>query len=59
MEDVVNKEPEDLASAYNLAKLYFLTGNRKRALQIVKQLMVQKPGLVETDPVFLKAIGPN
>ncbi|MDO8664300.1 MAG: O-antigen ligase family protein [Candidatus Liptonbacteria bacterium] len=59
MEDVVNKEPEDLASTYNLAKLYFMTGNRERALQIVKQLMVQKPGLVETDPVFLKAIKLN
>jgi len=59
MEDVVNKDPEDLASLYNLAKLYYMTGNREFAVQIVEQLMIQKPGLVETDPVFLKAIEPN
>lgn len=42
---------------YDLAKLYFLNDNRERALQLFERIKREKPGLVETDPAFLKAIG--
>lgn len=55
--DIVAGDPTDYPSLYDLAKAEFLTGNRERALQIVQELRLKVPGLVEKDPVFLKSLG--
>lgn len=55
--DVVADNPTDYPSLYDLAKAELLTGNREQALQIVKELRLKAPGLVEQDPVFLKSLG--
>ncbi len=57
LSDIVATDPTDYPTLYDLAKAEFLTDNRDRALQIVATIRIQSPGLVETDPVFLKAIG--
>lgn len=57
MEGIVNGNPGDYETLYDSAKLHFLTGNRARALEIVEQLRRDAPGLVETDPAFLKSLG--
>jgi len=55
--DIVKDKPTDYPILYDLAKAELLTGNRERALQIVQELRLKAPGLVETDPVFLKSLG--
>ncbi|MDO8576376.1 MAG: O-antigen ligase family protein [bacterium] len=55
--DIVTDNPTDYPILYDLAKAELLTGNRDRALQIVQELRLKAPGLVETDPVFLKSLG--
>lgn len=55
--DIVKDNPTDYPILYDLAKAELLTGNRERALQIVQELRLKAPGLVETDPVFLKSLG--
>lgn len=55
--DIVSDNPTDYPSLYDLAKAELLTGNRERALQIVQELRLKSPGLVEQDPVFLKSLG--
>mgnify|MGYP001572089485 CR=1 FL=1 len=55
--DIVKDNPTDYPILYDLAKAELLTGNRERALQIVRELRLKAPGLVETDPVFLKSLG--
>lgn len=55
--DIVAENPADYPSLYDLAKAEFLTGNRERAVQIVQELRLKSPGLVEQDPTFLKALG--
>lgn len=57
LEGIVNSNPKDYESLYDSAKLHFLTGNRAHALEIVEQLRRDAPGLVETDPAFLKSLG--
>jgi len=57
LSDIVKDNPDDYPSLYDLAKAELLTGNRARALQIVQELRLKSPGLVETDPVFLKSLG--
>ena len=55
--DIVKDKPTDYPILYDLAKAELLTGNRERALQIVQELRLKAPGLVETDPVFLRSLG--
>src|SRR3989344_5526546 len=55
--DIVKDNPTDYPVLYDLAKAELLTGNRARALEIVQELRQVVPGLVETDPVFLKSLG--
>jgi O-antigen ligase len=55
--DVVESEPFDYPVKYDLAKAEFLAGNPDRALELVAELQVEAPGLVETDPDFLAALG--
>ncbi len=55
--DIVAADPTDYATYYDLAKAELLTGNRARALEIVAELREKAPGLVETDPVFLRSLG--
>jgi len=57
LSDIVKDNPTDYPILYDLAKAELLTGNRERALQIVQELRLKAPGLVETDPVFLKSLG--
>lgn len=57
LEDKVASNSEDFDSLYDLAKASLLAGNRARALEIVEYLRKVKPGFVETDPEFMKAIG--
>lgn len=55
-EEVVQKEPKDYESTYDLAKLYYMTGNQEMSLKVFERLKKEKPELLETDPEFLKAI---
>lgn len=57
MEDIVSSNPDDYDTTYDLAKASFLAGNKTRALELVAHLRRVKPGLVETDPAFVEAIG--
>ena len=57
LSDIVKDNPTDYPVLYDLAKAELLTGNRARALEIVQELRLKAPGLVETDPVFLKSLG--
>ncbi len=57
LSDIIKDNPTDYPILYDLAKAELLTGNRERALQIVQELRLKAPGLVETDPVFLKSLG--
>ena len=57
LSDIVKDNPTDYPTLYDLAKAELLNGNRERALQIVQELRLKAPGLVETDPVFLKSLG--
>lgn len=54
--DVVSIAPADYPLTYDLAKAEFLAGNTERAKEIVGELREKAPGLVETDPAFLRAI---
>ena len=55
--DIVADNPTDYPALYDLAKAEFLTGNRERAVQIVHELRLKSPGLVEQDPAFLQSLG--
>ncbi len=57
LEDIVSAKPDDYDTTYDLAKASFLAGNKTRALELVEHLRRVKPGLVETDPAFVEAIG--
>ncbi len=57
LRDIVAASPTDYPIYYDLAKAELLTGNRPRALQIVQELRIKSPGLVEQDPAFLQALG--
>ncbi len=57
LSDIVAADHTDYPSLYDLAKAELLTGNRERALEIVQELRLKAPGLVEEDPVFLKSLG--
>lgn len=56
LKDVVAAEPGNFAVLYDLAKAEFLAGNPERAREIVAELRIKAPGLVETDQNFLRAI---
>jgi len=56
MKDIVEERGRNFEEIYDLAKLYFLTGDRDHALGIVERLRRDAPGLVETDPAFVRAI---
>lgn len=56
LKDVVEEEPEDYESVYDLAKLYFLTNDREMSLKIFERLKKEKPEILETDLEFLRAI---
>jgi len=56
LEDVTREDKADYESAYDLAKLYYLTGNNEMSLKIFERLEQEKPELVKTDPEFIKAI---
>mgnify|MGYP001560191061 FL=1 len=57
MKGVVDERGNNFEEIYDLAKLYFLNGDREHAVQLVERLRRESPGLVETDPEFQKAIG--
>lgn len=57
LKDVVAADSGNFAVLYDLAKAEFLAGNPDRAREIVAELREKAPGLVETDPNFLRAIG--
>ena len=56
LRDYAASEPENFPVLYDLAKTEFLAGNPERAREIVEELRVKAPGLVETDPNFLRAL---
>jgi O-antigen ligase/tetratricopeptide (TPR) repeat protein len=58
LQDIVRETPTDYESTYDLAKLYFLTGDKVKALEIFEQVKKEKPELLNTDPAFLRAIKP-
>ena len=55
--DLAAAEPENYPVLYDLAKAEFLAGNPERARDIVRTLREKAPGLAETDPAFLRALG--
>src|SRR3989344_7723801 len=55
--EVVNSNPTGYPVMYDLAKAEFLAGNVARAKEIVAVLKDKDPGLVETDPAFVRALG--
>lgn len=57
LQDIVDAHPTDYDSWYDLAKASYLAGDKEKALSIVAQLRIDKPGFVESDPAFLKALG--
>src|SRR3989344_2608881 len=57
MQVIVSEDSEKYEEVYDLAKLYFLTGDKEHALQIIERLRRDSPGLVETDPAFVRALG--
>lgn len=57
LKDVVAAEPADYPVVYDYAKTSFLAGDKAKALEIVAMLRQKAPGLVETDPAFMKALG--
>lgn len=57
LKDVVAAEAGNYPVLYDLAKAEFLAGNLERAREIVEELREKAPGLVETDPDFLRALG--
>lgn len=57
LNDFAAEEPDDYPVLYDLAKAEFLSGNPDRAREIVRELREKSPGLVETDPKFLRALG--
>lgn len=57
LKDVILAEPENYPVLYDLAKAEYLAGNPGRAREIVEELRQKAPGLVETDPNFLRALG--
>ena len=56
MEVLVTSESKDVVAKYELAKLYYLTGNTEKSLEIYNQLLILNPDLVNSDPAFVKAI---
>lgn len=57
LKDVVAADPTNYPVVYDYAKTSFLAGDTTKALEIVAMLRQKVPGLVETDPAFMKAIG--
>lgn len=57
LQDIMASEPQNYPVLYDLAKAEFLAGNPDRAREIVTELREKAPGLVETDPAFLSALG--
>lgn len=55
--DVVAADPTNYPFKYDFAKALFLAGDAERARTIVEELKIEAPGLVETDPAFLSALG--
>jgi len=53
---IVDKTPGNYELMYDLAKLYYLTGDYDKSLELVGHIRQDKPGLIETDPAFLRAI---
>lgn len=56
LQDIVDEHSDDYEQIYDLAKLYFLTGDREHALEIYERLKREAPEVVETDPAFVHAI---
>lgn len=56
LSDVVKEDPSDLASAYDLAKVKFLLGDKATAKFIVDRLREADPSLIASDPAFESAI---
>ena len=55
--DIVEKTPGNYELMYDLAKLYYLTGDYEKSLELTNTIKKEKPGLVETDQEFLHALG--
>ncbi len=54
--DILEMSPTEYNIKYDLAKAEFLAGNVARAKQLVEELKVEAPGMVERDPAFMKAV---
>ena len=57
LKDVTAADSGNYPVLYDLAKAEYLAGNPERAREIVEELRQKAPGLVETDPNFLRALG--
>ncbi len=55
--EVLSENSTDYPYMYDLAKAEFLAGNVERAREIVDEIRAKAPGVVETDPAFLEALG--
>lgn len=59
LEDLVHERPEDLAIAYDLAKVRYLVGDSDGAVALFREIYAKDPGLAESDPAFLADMLPR
>lgn len=57
LEDKVQQNSGDLASAYDLAKVYYIVGRIDDSTEILNRLIKVAPQLVASDPAFMQAVG--
>ncbi|MFC1802296.1 O-antigen ligase family protein [Patescibacteria group bacterium] len=56
LKDMVEDNKQDYALKYDLAKLYYLTGNQEKSVELFDQVQKEKPEILQTDPNFLQTI---
>jgi O-antigen ligase len=54
--EIVRQAPEDLASAYDLAKVRYLLGDKAGALTLVERIRRADSALIDSDPSFKAAM---
>jgi O-antigen ligase len=57
LKDIINEDDEDnYEFRYDLAKLYYLTGDTDKSVEAFEEVKENSPEILETDPAFLQVI---
>lgn len=56
LQDVVDSEPRDFNTIYDLAKVSYLAGDKTKAAALVAQLQKESPGVLDSDPSLVQAL---